>query len=124
MCLLVLAVHHPVLGQSSGEPYGERCKALSTYTTDHPQCTAFGYCQEVECISDLIGALSVLSCEDPVQVKLRVVADSFDRLYMFTVTEDQGHCETGLPVDGHLYTTYSRNVSHLQFQVRANRNSD
>ena len=117
VCLLLLAVHHPASGQGPGE----RCKALSGYMTVRPNCLVLGYCHEVECNFDgpiEHGALSVHSCEDPVQVVLRVVAESFDQSYTLSVAGEQSYCEVDLPMDGRLYATYSRNVSHLQFRVK------
>lgn len=75
----------------------------------------------MECNYDgpvLHGALSVHSCEDPVQVVLRVVAQSFDWSHTFIVTEEQRYCEMDMPMDSRLYTSYSRNVSHLQLEVK------
>lgn len=74
-------------------------------------------CHEVECDGVLQGVLSVHSCSDPVQVVLHVDSPRFNWSRTFSVTEEQRHCEIDLPTIYGIYPTYSRNASHIQFEV-------
>jgi hypothetical protein len=93
--------------------------------TANLNCFALGDCHEVRCNYGgpvLHGVLSVQSCEDPVQVVLLLVGRNFTWSHTLDVTGELEHSVMKIPTDSPVYTTYSRNVSHLLFEVRASLN--
>lgn len=101
------------------------CPALSGYVAAHPDCKVFDYCRKVDCNVNqnavTLGMLSVHNCEDPLQVDLLVVTESFSRNHTFVVFGEKSRCEIDMPVNNKslngLLVIHSRNASHLQFEV-------
>lgn len=116
--LLLLAVPQLPASSAQGPQEEQPCPG---YTTTHPDCQFHGNCQEVECTyPDQVlqrVTLSVQNCEDPVQVTLRVVGDGIYWIRGFNVTGEQSRCSLQMPATDQLFATYSRNASHLQFDV-------
>lgn len=124
--LLLVAVHHQAILPASAQGHaGEQCPALSGYVAAHPDCKVLDYCHKVYCnVSKnavTLGALSVHSCGDPLQVDLQMVTESFSRNHTFVVFGEKSRCYIDMPVNNKnlngLIVSYSRNASHLQFEV-------
>ena len=100
------------------------CRSLAGAIRSYPQCRLYGYdCDEVECFNPFLHArLALRQCNDPLEVYLKVRPDWEQKILVSSEEIRRGvEGSPEHPFFGNIFhrlnATYSRNISHLNFEV-------